>query len=162
MEYGDYSEAVADKWQIERSDQDAFALQSHQRALAAQQREDFANEIIGFDRNLTTFDRQHNQLHQTTHHILHDEGPRQDTSLEKLARLKPVFAQSGSVTAGNTSQMSDGAAALLLASHTMVKRFDLKPLGRFVGMRGWRGTRIYGHRAGCCGTKCIGLSWLVT
>lgn len=127
------AENVAARWSVSREDQDAFALASHQKALAAQQAGHFAAEI-------TPFEVQRHQPDFATGHVRHskltidrDEGPRADSSLEKLGKLKPVFMTKGSVTAGNSSQMSDGAAALVLASESAVKRYGLKPLARFAG-----------------------------
>ncbi len=109
------AEKVANQWKVSREAQDAFALQSHQKACAAIQNGEFANEILPYN-NCTQ-----------------DEGPRPDTSLDVLSKLRPVFSARGSVTAGNSSQMSDGAGALLLASEKAIKQFNLKPLSRFVG-----------------------------
>ncbi|NCT66155.1 MAG: acetyl-CoA C-acyltransferase [Rhodanobacteraceae bacterium] len=127
------AEKVAEKWKVSREDQDAFALGSHQKALAAIAAGEFVDEIAPF-----TLDDRYPDL--ATHAIRHDtrvvaidEGPRKDTSLEGLARLKPVFRMGGSVTAGNASQMSDGAGALLLASEHAIKAYGLTPLARFVG-----------------------------
>jgi acetyl-CoA acyltransferase len=127
------AEKVAERWHVSREDQDAFALGSHQKALAAIAAGEFADEIAPF-----TLDDRYPDL--TTHAIRHDtrvvavdEGPRKDTSLEGLAKLKPVFRMGGSVTAGNASQMSDGAGALLLASEHAIKAYGLTPLARFVG-----------------------------
>jgi len=126
------AEKVAAQWKVSREDQDAFALASHQKALAAQAAGEFAGEIVPVevtDRlpNLAT-----GETLLKTRQVSLDEGARADTSLEGLARLKPVFAAKGSVTAGNSSQTSDGAGALILASERAVRQFDLKPLARFV------------------------------
>ena len=126
------AEKVATQWKVSRDAQDAFAVQSHQRALAAMAAGEFTNEITSFeiiDRtpNLATGD-----IKNSTRTISLDEGARPDTSLEGLAKLKTVFAARGSVTAGNSSQTSDGAGALILASEAAVKRFGLTPLARFV------------------------------
>jgi acetyl-CoA acyltransferase len=126
------AEKVATQWKVSRDAQDAFAVQSHQRALAAMAAGEFTNEITSFeiiDRtpNLATGD-----IKNSTRIISLDEGARPDTSLEGLAKLKTVFAARGSVTAGNSSQTSDGAGALILASEAAVKRFGLTPLARFV------------------------------
>jgi acetyl-CoA acyltransferase len=126
------AEKVANQWHVSREDQDAFALRSHQRAMAAIEAGEFRDEIApcavvqkrpGLD------DR---EVHEETREVSLDEGPRKDTSLEALAKLKPVFAAKGSVTAGNSSQTSDGAAAVLLASGAACKRYNLTPMGRFV------------------------------
>ncbi len=126
------AEKVATQWKVSREDQDAFALASHQKALAAQAAGEFTGEIVPVDvisrlPNLATGETTVN-----TRTVSLDEGARPDTSLEGLARLKPVFAAKGSVTAGNSSQTSDGAGALILASEKAVRQFGLKPLARFV------------------------------
>ncbi|MDQ7016912.1 MAG: acetyl-CoA C-acyltransferase [Gammaproteobacteria bacterium] len=127
------AETVAQRWQVSREDQDRFALQSHQRALAAMKRGDFNAEILPYEvlqrrPNLVT-----GVVEIQSHWLSEDEGPRCDTSLEALAKLSPVFAARGSVTAGNSSQVSDGAAALLLCSEKILMRYGLQPLARFVG-----------------------------
>jgi acetyl-CoA acyltransferase len=126
------AEKVAAQWKVSREDQDAFALGSHQKALAAQAAGDFTAETTP----ITVADRFANlssgETTSKTRTVNTDEGARPDTSLEGLAKLKPVFAAKGSVTAGNSSQTSDGAGALILASEKAVKQFDLKPLARFV------------------------------
>jgi acetyl-CoA acyltransferase len=126
------AEKVAEQWKVSREAQDAFALESHLRALKAQAAGEFTDEITPievFERlpNLATGDTT-----VKTRTVTLDEGPRKDTSLEGLAKLKPVFAAKGSVTAGNSSQTSDGAGALILASEKAIKQYDLKPLARFV------------------------------
>jgi len=134
------AERVATQWKVSREDQDAFALASHQRALKAQADGEFTDEICAVD----VVDRIPNlgtgEISLQTRQVSLDEGPRPDTSLEGLARLKPVFAAKGSVTAGNSSQTSDGAGALILASEKAVRQFDLKPLARFVSFAS-RGVR---------------------
>lgn len=126
------AEKVAERWHISRDKQDNFALESHKRAVAAQKRGDFDDEIIP----VTVIDRQidlkTSELLTSSRIVDRDEGPRSDTSFEALARLKPVFSAKGTVTAGNTSQMSDGAGIALLASEEAVKRFNLTPLGRLL------------------------------
>jgi acetyl-CoA acyltransferase len=126
------AEKVAEKWKVSREAQDAFALESHLRALKAQAAGEFTDEITPIDvverfPNLET-----GEQGVKTRTVNLDEGPRKDTSLEGLAKLKPVFAAKGSVTAGNSSQTSDGAGALILASEKAIKQYDLKPLARFV------------------------------
>ncbi|WP_372528713.1 acetyl-CoA C-acyltransferase [Piscinibacter sp.] len=126
------AEKVAAQWKVTREAQDEFALNSHLKALRAQQAGEFSDEMTPVevvDRfpNLAT-----GEPAVRTRTVSLDEGPRADTSLEGLAKLKPVFAVKGSVTAGNSSQTSDGAGALILASEKAVKQFDLKPLARFV------------------------------
>ncbi|MGB4359679.1 MAG: acetyl-CoA C-acyltransferase [Rhodoferax sp.] len=126
------AEKVATQWKVSREAQDAFALQSHQRALAAQAAGYFTAETTPIevtDRapNLTT-----GEVIEKKRVVTLDEGARADTSLEGLAKLKNPFAARGTVTAGNSSQTSDGAGALILASEKAVKQFGLKPLARFV------------------------------
>ena len=126
-------EKVAEQWKVSREDQDEFALTSHLRALKAIESGEFTQEIAPY-----TVDEKRPDLitHQVREEIAikgTDEGPRADTSLDVLAKLKPVFAAKGSVTAGNSSQMSDGAGAVVLMSEAAMKRFNLSPLGRFVG-----------------------------
>ncbi|AVS93555.1 acetyl-CoA acetyltransferase [Paracidovorax avenae] len=126
------AEKVAQQWKVSREDQDAFALQSHQRALAAQQAGEFTDEITPIEVTDRTADLESGESIAKTRMVTLDEGARPDTSLEGLAKLKTVFAARGSVTAGNSSQTSDGAGALILASESAVKRFGLTPLARFV------------------------------
>jgi len=126
------AEKVADQWKVSREDQDAFALASHQKALKAQAAGEFTDEICPVDviervPNLLT-----GEITKNVRTVSLDEGARPDTSLEGLAKLRPVFAAKGSVTAGNSSQTSDGAGALILVSEKILKQFDLKPLARFV------------------------------
>jgi acetyl-CoA acyltransferase len=126
------AEKVAAKWKISREDQDAFALQSHQRAIAGQKAGHFKDEIAPFEvvEHVPDLDAGKVKLQKRT--VSLDEGPRADTSAEALAKLKPVFAAKGSVTAGNASQTSDGAGALVVVSEKALKQFDLVPLARFV------------------------------
>ncbi|MBM3695840.1 MAG: thiolase family protein [Actinobacteria bacterium] len=119
------AEVVAERCGITREDQDAFALDSHLRAVAAVERGDFAAEIEPIEAPADPGRR-------TTALVSEDEGPRADTSLEALARLRPVFKEGGTVTAGNSSSMNDGAAALLLATEGWVERTGAKPLARVV------------------------------
>jgi acetyl-CoA acyltransferase len=127
------AEKVAQQWQVSRAAQDAFALQSHQRALAAQQAGAFADEICPVEITERSPDLDSGEVRTRSRIVDRDEGPRPDTSLEGLARLKTVFAARGSVTAGNSSQTSDGAGVLILASGAAVQRFGLTPLARFAG-----------------------------
>jgi len=127
------AERVAERWQVSREDQDAFALESHQRALAAQEAGHFAAEIAPVEAVERRPDLEGGQVAESRRSVDADEGPRADTSAERLAGLRPVFAARGSVTAGNSSQMSDGAAAVLVASGAAVRRHDLQPLARFAG-----------------------------
>ena len=126
------AEKVAQQWKVSREAQDAFALQSHQRALAAQQAGEFADEITPIEVTDRGFDATAGEATAQTRTVNRDEGPRPDTSLEGLAKLRTVFAARGTVTAGNSSQTSDGAGALILASEKAVKQFGLTPLARFV------------------------------
>ena len=129
------AEKVASQWNVSREDQDAFALQSHQRALAAQSAGAFNDEITSLDitqRDVDFTAESEGQHRIRTSAFAADEGPRSDTSLEALAKLRPVFAARGSVTAGNSSQTSDGAGVLILASERAVKEQGLTPLARFV------------------------------
>ena len=130
------AEKVAMQWKVSREAQDAFALESHTRAMKAQAAGEFADEMTAIDvieRFPNLADRgEAGEQGTKTRTVSLDEGPRPDTSLEGLARLRPVFAAKGSVTAGNSSQTSDGAGALILASDKAVKQFGLKPLARFV------------------------------
>jgi len=114
LQMGETAERVAQEYEISREDQDAFALRSHRRAIAAQASGRLAEEIVAVDG------------------IGQDEGPRADTSLEALAKLKPAFADNGSVTAGNASPLNDGATALVLMSDAKAKERGLKPLARLV------------------------------
>jgi len=126
------AEKVAAQWKISREAQDAFALQSHQRALAAIAAGHFKDEITPFEVLTRSPNLADGSVITKKRIVDIDEGPRADTSIEGLGKLKPVFAAKGSVTAGNSSQTSDGAGALIIASEAAVKRFDLKPLARFV------------------------------
>ncbi|MDR2333469.1 MAG: acetyl-CoA C-acyltransferase [Burkholderiaceae bacterium] len=126
------AEKVAQQWKVTREAQDAFALESHRRAIAAQQAGEFASEITPIDVTDRGLDLAKGDIITSTRTVNLDEGPRPDTSLEGLAKLRTVFAARGSVTAGNSSQTSDGAGALILASEAAVKRFGLTPLARFV------------------------------
>lgn len=125
------AENVAQQYGIARSDQDAFALRSHQRAIAAIQSGKFNDELVPVKVQTTQY---HEGQVQTSEAVLaRDEGPRSDTSLDALAHLPAAFKLGGSVTAGNASQMSDGAAATLLLSQRKVEALGLKPLGRLLG-----------------------------
>ena len=126
------AEKVAQQWKVSREDQDAFALESHRRALAAQAAGEFADEICPVEIIEKFPNLASGQIDTHTRTLALDEGPRADTSLEGLARLRPAFAAKGSVTAGNSSQTSDGAGALIVVSERMLKQFNLTPLARFV------------------------------
>jgi acetyl-CoA acyltransferase len=126
------AERVAERWKISREAQDEFAVASHKKALAAQQSGEFNDEIAAFMLNERFPDLQSGEIRVNSREIGLDEGPRADTSMEGLARLRPVFANKGSVTAGNSSQTSDGAGALIVVSEKVLRQFDLTPLARFV------------------------------
>nr|WP_315594350.1 acetyl-CoA C-acyltransferase [uncultured Cupriavidus sp.] len=126
------AEKVATQWQVSREDQDAFSLASHQKAIAAQQAGEFNDEITPIEVVEKFPDLATGQVSVKTRTIALDEGPRPDTSVEGLGKLRAVFANKGSVTAGNSSQTSDGAGALILVSEKILKQFNLVPLARFV------------------------------
>ena len=126
------AENVASEWKISREDQDAFALDSHRKALAAIAAGEFRDEIAPFTLDDHYPDLAGRSIRTDSRLIDTDEGPRADTSAEGLAKLRTVFKAGGSVTAGNSSQMSDGAAALILASEKAIREFNLTPIARFV------------------------------
>ena len=125
------AEAVANQFHISREDQDAFAYASHQKALKAQKNGAFDNQIVPITIDETYID-DNGKKATRTYTVDRDEGPRADTSLEALAKLRPVFANNGSVTAGNSSQTSDGAAVLLIMTEEMVNKLNLTPIARLV------------------------------
>jgi acetyl-CoA acyltransferase len=127
------AEKVAERWKVSREAQDAFALQSHERAISAIKNGEFRDEITPYAISDHAPDLASREVRIAKRDATQDEGPRADTSLEALAKLKTVFALRGSVTAGNSSQMSDGAGAVLLCSEAALKRYNLTPIGRFVG-----------------------------
>ncbi|WP_435750230.1 acetyl-CoA C-acyltransferase [Thauera sp. AutoDN2] len=124
------AEKVAQQWGVSREDQDAFAVESHRRACAAIAAGHFASEIVPYavQSHVPGGD---GAVRISERVLEHDEGPRPDSAVEKLGKLRPVFSARGSVTAGNSSQMSDGAAAVLLMSEAAVKRYDVRPIARF-------------------------------
>jgi acetyl-CoA acyltransferase len=126
------AEKVAAQWKVTREMQDQFALESHQKAIAGQQAGEFDDETTAVD----VVDRVPNlgsgEVELKTRTVNRDEGARADSTLAALAKLRPVFAAKGSVTAGNSSQTSDGAGALILVSEKILKQFNLTPLARFV------------------------------
>jgi len=126
------AEKVAQQWHVSRQDQDAFALESHKRAVAASASGAFAAEISPLEITYRTPDLKSSEVRYAKKTLGQDEGPRADTSLEALAKLKTVFDAKGTVTAGNSSQTSDGAAAVLLVSEAVLKRHGLTPLARYV------------------------------
>ncbi|GIW00884.1 acetyl-CoA C-acyltransferase [Roseiflexus sp.] len=124
------AENVAKRYEVSRADQDAFALRSHRRAIAAIDAGVFKEEIVPVEVENVWFEN--GKVQRTTTIFDTDEGPRRDTSAEALAKLKPVFAVNGTVTAGNSSQTSDGAAAVVVMSRDKADALGLKPLARFV------------------------------
>jgi acetyl-CoA acyltransferase len=125
------AEKVATQWKVSREDQDAFALESHRRALKRREEGPY-DEICPVEVVERFPDLAGGEVQVRTRTVEVDEGPRADTTLEALARLKPVFAAKGSVTAGNSSQTSDGAGALIVVSEKILRQFNLTPLARFV------------------------------
>jgi acetyl-CoA acyltransferase len=121
---GETAENLAEMYQIPREDQDRFALRSHQKAVAAQQAGRFRDEIVPVEV----------KKKKETFRVEADEGPRPDTSLEKLARLRPAFREGGTVTAGNSSPLNDGAAALLVVSDAYARAHGLTPLARVLSV----------------------------
>jgi len=126
------AEKVAAQWKVTREAQDEFAWRSHMKAIAAQKAGEFADEITPIEVVEKFPDLSSRELAVATKKVALDEGPRADTSVEALAKLRPVFAAKGSVTAGNSSQTSDGAGALIIVSERALKQFNLTPLARFV------------------------------
>lgn len=126
------AEEVAREWKVSREDQDAFALASHQKAIKAWESGEFADEILPVTVTHRQPDLHSLEVAEQVKVISRDEGPRPDTSLEALAKLRPAFAAKGSVTAGNSSQTSDGAGALLVVSERALRDHGLTPLARFV------------------------------
>ncbi len=126
------AEKVAQQWKVSREQQDAFAYESNMRAIAAIKAGEFADEILPVEVTSRSVNLKTAEVALAQRTVNIDEGPRADTTPEGLAKLRTVFAARGSVTAGNSSQTSDGAGALILASEAAVKRFGLQPLARFV------------------------------
>ena len=125
------AEAVANQFKVSREDQDAFALASHQKALKALKENRFAEQVVPINVDQIYVD-DNGKRATRSYTVTQDEGPRADSTLEGLSKLRPVFANNGSVTAGNSSQMSDGAAFVMVMSESMVKEFNLKPIARMV------------------------------
>jgi acetyl-CoA acyltransferase len=125
------AEKVAEQWKVSREDQDAFAVESHRRAIAAQQAGFFKDETTPVEIITRTPDLASGEIKVKTRTVDTDEGARPETTMETLGKLKPVFAAKGSVTAGNSSQMSDGAGALLVVSERILKEHNLTPLAKF-------------------------------
>lgn len=126
------AEAVATQFNVSREDQDKFAYNSHQKALKAQAEGKFDKQIVPITIDQTYVD-ENGKKATKSYTVTRDEGPRADTSLEALAKLRPVFAANGSVTAGTSSQMSDGAAFVMVMSEEMMKELNLEPIARLVG-----------------------------
>jgi acetyl-CoA acyltransferase len=125
------TELLAKKYEIRRADQDQFSLQSHQKALAAMEAGKFNEEIVPLDLEEVYLENGKRKKKQIR--FDRDEGPRKDTTLEALNGLKPAFKSDGMITAGNSSQMSDGAAAVLLMSREKMEASNLQPLARYAG-----------------------------
>lgn len=128
---GNTAEAVANEFNISRSDQDKFAYNSHLKALKAQSEDRFKDEIVPITVNQTYVDEYDKKVTKK-YTVFKDEGPRKNTNIEALSGLKAVFANGGSVTAGNSSQMSDGAAFVMIMSEKLIKELKLKPIARLV------------------------------
>lgn len=128
---GNTAEAVANEFNVSREDQDEFAYNSHMKALKAQAENRFQDQIVPIEVEQTYVDEGGKRATKK-YTVTKDEGPRKGTSLEALAKLRAVFAQGGSVTAGNSSQMSDGAAFVMVMSEAMVKELNLEPIARLV------------------------------
>ncbi len=126
------AEQVAQQFKISRDAQDQFAYESHQKALAAQKEGKFSEEIVPINVKETYFDAESGKKKTREWTVSQDEGPRADTSAEGLAKLRPVFAAGGSVTAGNSSQTSDGAAFVIVMSERLVNELNLKPIARMM------------------------------
>ena len=125
------AEAVAKKYNVSREDQDKFAFDSHQKALNALETNKFASQIVPIEVSQNYID-ENGKKATRSYTVTTDEGPRKDTKLEVLAKLRPVFAADGSVTAGNSSQMSDGSAFVIVMSERMVKELNIEPIARLV------------------------------
>jgi acetyl-CoA acyltransferase len=127
------AEKVAVRWKVSREEQDLFAAESHRRAIRATDSGEFKDEVTPYPLSERLPDLVTREVRVKSREVVHDEGPRRDTSPEALAKLKPAFAAKGSITAGNSSQTSDGAGAVVLMSEAALVRCNLRPLGRFVG-----------------------------
>ncbi|WP_027878617.1 acetyl-CoA C-acyltransferase [Mesoflavibacter zeaxanthinifaciens] len=128
---GNTAEAVANQFKVSRQDQDEFAYNSHMKALKALAEDRFQDQIVPIDVEQIYLD-ENGKKATKTYTVTKDEGPRKGTNVEALAKLRPVFAANGSVTAGNSSQMSDGAAFVMVMSEDMVKELNLEPVARLV------------------------------
>ena len=127
------AERVAAQWKVSREEQDLFAAESHRRAVRATESGEFKDEVTPYHLSERLPDLRSREVRVNAREIINDEGPRRDTSPEALAKLRPAFSVKGSVTAGNSSQMSDGAGAVVLMSEAAMARFNLRPMGRFMG-----------------------------
>jgi acetyl-CoA acyltransferase len=127
------AEKVAVQWKISREEQDLYAAESHRRAVHATDTGEFRDEVTPYPLTERAPDLRTRDVKITTRDVLNDEGPRRDTSPEALAKLRPAFAAKGSITAGNSSQMSDGAGVVVLMSESAMVRHGYTPLGRFMG-----------------------------
>jgi acetyl-CoA acyltransferase len=127
------AERVAAQWKVSREEQDMFAAESHRRAVRAMESGEFKDEVTPYPIRDHVPDLATREVKVNARDVVNDEGPRRDTSPEALAKLRPAFSLKGSVTAGNSSQMSDGAAAVVLMSEAALARYNLRPLGRFLG-----------------------------
>jgi acetyl-CoA acyltransferase len=127
------AERVAQQWKVSRAAQDEFATDSHRKALAAIEKGEFKDEITPYPIDEKVPDLATREIAHRQRLMSVDEGPRPGTTPEVLAKLRPAFAVTGSVTAGNSSQTSDGAGAVILMSESAMKRYDAKPLARFLG-----------------------------
>ena len=125
------AEAVANKYKVNRENQDEFAYNSHKKALKAQEENRFKNQIVPIDVNEVYLDENGKKTNRS-YTVTKDEGPRKGTSIEALNKLRPVFAEGGSVTAGNSSQTSDGAAFVMVVSEQFMKDHNLEPIARLV------------------------------
>ncbi len=126
------AENVAKQWKVTREEQDAFAVASHKKAMAAIAAGNFKSEILPYEIDAAMPDLASGEIKHRKKTAENDEGPRADTTMETLAKLRTVFAAKGSVTAGNASQMSDGAGAVILMSERAMKKYNIQPLARFV------------------------------
>jgi len=126
------AEKVAERWKVSREDQDLFAVESHRRAIAATEAGYFSDEILDYEVDLSFQSPGKLETTQQSYIVNQDEGPRPGSTPEALAKLRTVFKADGSVTAANSSQMSDGAAAVLLVSEKILKEYKLEPIGRFM------------------------------
>ena len=159
---GNTAEAVANEFKVSREDQDEFAFNSHQKALKAQAEDRFQDQIVPIEVE-ETFVNSSGKKETKKYTVKKDEGPRADTSLEVLGKLRPVFAQGGSVTAGNSSQMSDGVAFVMVMSEDMVQRIELGahcPIGQLCRCRST--TKNYGYRSRKSRTQGFEAGWTKT